>query len=148
MASYYLYSAHRTKRFSGDFSNFIRSEKFGLESCFQHYESWNDKYNHFMSYEHLLDNPVDDLYATLKYLGLDNMDKTQCQEIVAANTINKLRDKFKTAQTSEDYNFFRKGKSGDWVNHFNQSDKDYYAELYDKYNNKISSLKTLDYHPI
>jgi hypothetical protein len=74
----------------------------------------------------LLERPVETLKKLLVFVGLTGLTDSEIQELIDNNTIKKLRVKNTSFNNSESYNFFRKGKSGDWVNNFTDEDLEYF----------------------
>lgn len=141
MASFYPYSVHRTKNFTGSFSSFIRDEKYGLRQWFEHVNSWYNVWSLLVFYEQLLNEPIDEVKKILEFLGIYDLKSKQIEKIVERNTINALRKKNPSAQTNENYNFFRKGKTGDWKNHFSEEDIQYFNGLLEEYVQDMPFLK-------
>jgi estrone sulfotransferase len=138
MVSYFHYvNNNYGYNFNGDFSAFIRHEKFGLEACITHQLSWQDKASVIIKYEDLKNIGVDILYNALLALGI-NTEKNlvaHAFENAAFEKMKKLDEgpkKYEHAHKKE-YNFMRKGTGNQWIDYFNDSDLDYYKALLEKY---------------
>jgi hypothetical protein len=128
MVSYFLYSKERLKNFNGSFSEFIRSNT-GIYQWLKHTNSWLNNYDFLINYEELLDEPIKSLRRLFDFIGIENLDDATIEEIVMENSILKLREKSPSSQFTENFNFFRSGKSKDWINHFSKEDLAYYESL-------------------
>ncbi|ABK16477.1 sulfotransferase [Syntrophobacter fumaroxidans MPOB] len=139
MVSFFHFeNGKKTPRFKGTFSEFIRSEAFGLERWFRHYRSWVDHCTVLLRYEDL---KVDDIAHFRRML--DALSIRMSDDLLAAaaersrfGRVKKIERQFgqtKTDRFKADYMFARSGETGGWHDYFSNEDLEYYTELSRKY---------------
>ena len=137
MVSYYHYvQSNYGRNFQGDFSEFIRSKKFGIETRILHQISWQTKATATIKFEDLKKDNASTLDTALKKLGVNIDEKTFIKSYEDAS-FNKMKELEKGPKRynehKPDYKFVRKGTSNQWRDYFNQNDLDYYNSLLEKY---------------
>jgi hypothetical protein len=136
------YHHHLTSRkmgsFTGSFSEFIRSERYGLEAWFRHYLSWKDHHTYLMTYEDLKKDDLAEFTRFLAYLGALN-DPAQVNRAVEKSRFDRIRaveqafGLTKPGEVEEGFLFTRRGTCGDWEGHFTNKDVDYFQKMREKY---------------
>jgi hypothetical protein len=136
MVSFYHFeAAMKCPQFVGNFSDFIRHKKLGLEAWFNHYKSWRGRVKVTLSYEDLRKDDIGEFTRMLCALDIP-VDKKVIKHTAINSRFEKIRSLKKTNENpvfKEGFNFARKGKSGTWKEYFDESDTAYYLDLKEKY---------------
>ncbi len=139
MVSHYHFVTGKAKaKWEGEFSDFIRHPKFGLENWFRHVQSWQGHMSILVRYEDLLADDVTEFRKILSLLGatvpedlfLETVEKSRFKNLkkVVEESGHTKNDEWKPG-----FNFMRKGESKDWLNWFQEADLALYEELKVKY---------------
>jgi estrone sulfotransferase len=134
MVSFYHYSKDRKGLYRGDFSNFIRNPRFGLESWFRHYLSWRDHFTLTMTYEQMKEDTLREFHRVLDVLNV-SYSEDMIREAVQRSNLASIREAEKSASLPENGQaiFARSGVSRQWPSYFSEQDLAYYQELSDQY---------------
>lgn len=136
MVSLYWYEKGRRRpRFQGELSAFLHNRRFGLPAWFRHYDSWRSRAHIVLAYEDLRAAAHTEFGRLLDFLGVEE----DSEVVNAAIERSRFRNVRQVEQTrgladdkefGSDFRFARKGKSGDWREHFSAEDQAYYAALH------------------
>ncbi|MCB9140019.1 MAG: sulfotransferase domain-containing protein [Caldilineaceae bacterium] len=139
MVSYFHFQrAHTLHNYEGDFADFIRHPKYGLEANIQHFNSWKNRITHLVLYEDLKTNTDECLGNLLESVGVAPKQAT-IESAIELSSFNRIRSLQSATGISgqnrftEGFRFARQGKSGQWDDIFGEHDRKYYTELCDKY---------------
>jgi len=136
MVSYYHFKKNMNS-YNKNLSDFIRDDKFGVDSWVDHSESWlnncypSQRLNLFF-YEDFKDNPNKELKRMFNLLGY-NFNSTIIESAVEKSSLENMKIiENKTASYSlkklEKFKFVRKGKKGQGKAELSSDDKNYINE--------------------
>jgi len=80
-------------------------------------------------FEHITTAPFEEFKRIFAFIGLDIPDDV-LHEIIDANSFNQMKKRFKGEQSQPEANHYRKGKVGDWQNHFTAAIKTRFKTQY------------------
>ena len=115
------------------FQEFIRNEKYGINYWCEHFLSWKDNCDILVSYEELKDNSLEKIKNVLSKLKLNKIGDDLLSVAIERFSFKNIRsmeekvglDDSAKEKHKEGYRFARKGIVGDWVNYFNDEDKNF-----------------------
>ncbi|KAK3802739.1 hypothetical protein RRG08_002001 [Elysia crispata] len=134
---YHHHTRDKTYKYSGTFSQYLQRFESGLVdsgSVFEYLQNWESgiKANpslkvHILSYEEMNEDPVRELGRLSDFLGT-NRDGDFLQMVAMETSLDAMRIKKEKVTSFVDENgqpiMYRKGKVGDWVNHFNTEERE------------------------
>lgn len=141
LVSYY-HMAQKTKapsgRFEGEFGEFIRHPKFGLESWMKHFSSWRSKADVILTYEALRRDVVPELLNTFQNLNISVPPTIieSAAERSGFEQMQKAEAKYGLSGSNRfdaNFKFVRSGKSKQWHDYFSDADLAYYRKMHSKY---------------
>lgn len=133
MVSYFHYVSHRKRLFSGPFSQFIRTTKWGLPAWFTHYSSWTPHWTMLVHYEELKENPLGELERLLTFLGI-TLPAESLQQAVDRASASKVEPRnAKEPGEPDQARFVRSTAVNQWQDYFGEEDLAYYRVLAAKY---------------
>jgi hypothetical protein len=131
MISYHAFRAAKLRRSRVSrmsFSEFLRSEKYGVSAWRRHMESWLPRATVIVSYEKLREDGCREVERVLRDLKIRNVDRDTVEKAVErasfANT-RMLEEAFGrpgAEKFTPNFKFTRSGTSGDWNSCFDQED--------------------------
>lgn len=137
MVSYFHYVKNSYGyQFEGNFAEFIRSKRFGLEACLLHQISWQNKASVSIKFEELKTSKAGNLLSSLRLLGIQVNEEIfrMAVDDSSFDNMKKLEKGPKRYDIHKpDYNFVRKGTSNQWSEYFDENDLAYYNSLLKKY---------------
>lgn len=94
------------------------------ETLLPEYIAWIDSWDQYkahklcymLSYEQLLENPIDNFKKIISHYNI-SITASNLKKIIAQNKFNALKKGNQKDNVNEN-SFYRKGKSGDWINYF------------------------------
>lgn len=109
------------------------------ETLLPAYMAWIDTWHQYQdnelcyitTYEQLKATPFKTFQEIVKHYHLD-ISKQEIEKIITLNDFKKLSGG-RTSGQSDNQSFFRKGKAGDWVNHFDETLKQLYKAKMDDF---------------
>ncbi|XP_068453355.1 cytosolic sulfotransferase 3-like [Clinocottus analis] len=129
----------------GDWSDYFHrflDGKMVFGSWFDHVNGWWKKKQsysklHYMFYEDLAEDTGREIDKLCSFLGLSRSDEEKKRVMEAVHFDNMKKDKMANYSTIEVMNFkispfMRKGKVGDWKNHFSVAQNEQFDENYKK----------------
>lgn len=130
MESYYHYRAGRWNDDVGEFSDFIRSDRFGLGNWVDHVASWDGHYDLLVKFEELKQEPHTVLEGIAALLHRDFGDDTVKQAVKAASFKNmaRMEEKYGLPEkhgANPEFTFMRKGESNRGAEYFTDDDYRY-----------------------
>jgi hypothetical protein len=137
VSHYHFVTGKRAARWEGEFKDFIRHPKYGLENWFRHVKSWQGKWTVMVRYEDLLMDDVAEFRRILSTMERQ-VEEPVLAEVVEKSRFGNLKKVVETAGHSkrgdfkEGFNFMRKGQSKDWVDKFSQEDLALYKSLVER----------------
>lgn len=135
MVSYYHYvrSAKRG-RFNGNLKDFLYSAEYGIEQYFKHYESWKDRSGLVVRYEDLKSDPLSNFKLVLEFCGVHGYDDSSVLRALDASSMSNVRKAQKVSvaiklKHNSEYQFARKGISGEWQHEFDDESVAYAKKI-------------------
>lgn len=129
MVSYFHYAYNRKGLFIGSFSEFIRSEKWGLPAWFTHYSSWKEHWMLTIQYEDLKMDTYHELERLLGVLNL-KLPPVTLQQAIERSKANRVGQMDLSLLNSKDSARFVRNTSIDqWQDYFNEQDISYFNIL-------------------
>ncbi|RUS72297.1 hypothetical protein EGW08_019943 [Elysia chlorotica] len=134
---YYHHTRDKTYKYSGTFSQYLQRFESGLVdsgSVYEYLHSWENGIManpslkvHVLSYEEMTEDPVRELRRLNDFLGT-NRDGDFLQMVAMETSLDAMILKKNKITTFIDENglpiMYRKGKVGDWMNHFNSDERE------------------------
>jgi hypothetical protein len=107
--------------------------------------AWDYQMRNFYetSFERLTTNPAAEFGLILEFLGLE-VGVGELAEILERNSFGSLRSQWRS-QHGEGANHYRKGRTGDWINHFSEATKELFKERHGKLLIRLGYAKDLDW---
>ena len=145
MVSYYHHKKALLKNpFENSFAEFIRHPKYGLESCFQHLESWKARSTVVIYYEAMKIDAMVEMQRMLRALNISVEDDVvkkavERSSISKLQTIQKERGHATEAVVQSDFVLARKGETGQWRSFFSEKDLSYFTEIQSRYSDSLGS---------
>lgn len=138
MVSYFHYQKDRRKNFPGEFGEFIRDNRFGLEAWFTHYLSWKTQWDFILRYEALQRNTIAEMNKLLHWLEVD-VPRELLEEAVRRSSFSKIKalEREYKAVRNQRAKMVRRGKPNQWTGYFQEHDLAYYHHLRDHFQVKI-----------
>jgi hypothetical protein len=139
MVSYYDWElAKKEPRYTGDFTHFVRHERFGIESWFRHFQSWRSRATVVVKYEDLRQSDVEVFTRIADRVGisLDRETILASARGCSLGRVRALEDKYGQTRQHEfkgEFRFTGSGQSEKWKGRFCREDLDYYQVLREKY---------------
>ena len=134
MVSYFHYKKDRQESYEGDFSRFIRNQRFGLEAWFKHYVSWQPHYTLLVRYEELKQDTYGEFSRILELLNVRCPTRIINEAIERSNiqNIRKVEGSSNGLKTKDEL-FARDGSTQQWCDYFSARDLSYYESLVMEY---------------
>lgn len=118
---------------SGSFSEFIRSNEYGIDAWCRHISSWAPVSTVYLTYEMLKVDPLRSIRDMFRMLGLPGLPESIVRESVrrsdfkAVRKLEEQRGLNKEAQEAHKpgFKFTRDGSTGQWVKFANKHDIEY-----------------------
>jgi len=115
MKSYYHFTINNNS-FNGTFEDFIRNDKYGIDTWVKHVESWIKPKEvlkfHYLRYEDLIDKPSSTIFNLYKNIGW-SIDKNKINDTIEMSSFDNMKllnDHYKNFCPFRKYNFVRKGQ--------------------------------------
>lgn len=138
MVSRYHLRRDKNEAFSGSFGPFIRHPRYGLESWFTHYRSWQGHWAIAVKYEDMLEDTRREFTRILDTLGVRCSDEMLTEAIARSSFSNLQQAERQRKPTSRKEGlFYRSGSSRQWPAYFGEEDLDLYFRLAEKYDARI-----------
>lgn len=136
MVSYYHFKKDKKGELSTvDFSNFIRTPKFGLRAWFEHYLSWRENYDLLVKYEDMKRDDVAEFARMVEFLELP-LEESIIREASNRASFSNVRsvEEDNEAETELENNrdeskFARDGSTKQWEDYFESDDLKYFQDL-------------------
>lgn len=133
MVSYFHFMSHRKQLFSGSFSEFIRTQRWGLPAWFNHYASWSKYWTLLIHYEGLKKDTFGELKRLISFLNVTLPDDCLEQAVERASA-GKVEPRDTTTSGVPDHaRFVRSTGVNQWQDYFEQEDLSYYNSLASSY---------------
>jgi len=122
-----------------NFTNFIQHKKWGFESFFKHYNSWEKKADIFIKYENFKKKPFEEFLTLLEKLNI-NVDQSTIAKAVKKSDIknvSKVDDKeghSKLRKFKKGFKFTRNGSIEQWKNYYNEEQLRIFKDYKERYN--------------
>lgn len=145
LVSNYFHVTRRDGNYTGNISDFIRSDKYGAKRFIEFYNEWHGhreipKEFMLLRYEDLHNNPNVKLAKILKFLGLDEVEEhilVDAVEFARFNNMKKLeredffkREAIRPGNINDDESYkVRKGVIGGYKSYLSEADMGYIDEL-------------------
>lgn len=143
MISYFEYKKASVNGFNTTcgISDFIRSDKFGIEKWCMHVKSWKEKANTIVKYESLREDAFDQIKIIMQELKLSNKVKDETIKKAIRNSsfkqMRKLEEKkgrpSSGKKLDKDFKFTRSGNIGEWKDRLSDNDLSYMADMLKRY---------------
>jgi hypothetical protein len=145
LISYYFQVTKRRDKYTGNISDFIRSDKYGIKKILSFYNIWQENMNVpkeflLLRYEDMHKNPGEVLAKTMKFLGCDGVDEYTIRKAVDFASFNNMRkmekDGFfksgamRPANINDDESYkLRRGIVGGYENYLSEEDIKYVDQI-------------------
>jgi hypothetical protein len=138
MVSRYHKRRDDKETFDGSFSQFICHPRFGLESWFRHYASWQRHWTIAVRYEDMLEDTHREFTRIFDTVGLRCSDQ-MLTEAIARSSFSSLQlaEKQRKPTSRNEGLFYRSGSSGQWPMYFGEEDLGLYLRLANEYDVRI-----------
>jgi len=128
--SHYHYLKHRWGRQLGTFSEYIRSEEFGIDAWVSHVESWEGRWDHLVKFEELKDDPLQCLKEIVRLLEYEFTTETLEYAVKQSSFENMaaMEEEYglpRKQGANMDYSFMRKGTTDQGKEYFDAEDYQY-----------------------
>lgn len=139
MVSYYHYLSDNLDVYSGTFADFIRDPHRGLQSWFQHYDSWRDHWALVVRYEDMKAGTFQEFSRVLASLSVDVPVDVMREAIRCSNIENVRSIEVASGEDLVDPNarFARSGQTAQWTSYFSEEDLHYCFELVNRYGTEV-----------
>lgn len=135
MVSYFHFlGKNRIHNYSGNFSDFLHNDEFGLMAFFRHFNVWEKNVTNFIKYEDLKLNTLSALEIAFSSLDIEFSIEHLTQAIDSSTLAN-----MKNSQQEKGFAFsnrfqkgfqpVRLGKTQQWPDYFSEQDLKYYEDL-------------------
>lgn len=130
MVSYYHFQKVRKGIYKGAFKDFIRDRRFGLQSWFRHYTSWQGHWTCTVKYEELKKETFSQFNQILGVLDV-SCPEDIAREAIHRSSIRNIKkiEKSTSGCREEKAAFARDGRSRQWKDYFTEEDLEYYRGL-------------------
>jgi hypothetical protein len=147
LVSNFFQATRRDRYFSGDISEFIRHERFGLPTILTYMNTWYSNRDvpagfFLLSYEQLHRDTFSEIRRLLDFLELDRIDDSRIEDAIAYTSFENMQEMERRSGAAssrlrpsdiEDRESFkvRKGKIGGYVDYLNAIDIEYVDKMID-----------------
>lgn len=133
LESYHHYLEGRWNRDMGDFSEFIRTDEFGVPAWKRHVESWEGHRDVLVQFEELKHDPKAQLRNICSLFETDISETTLDYAVEQASFENmaRMEERYGLPQkhgANPEYTFMRKGESNQGAEYFDEADYRYLWE--------------------
>jgi len=149
LVSCYFQATKRINKFSGDISEFIRSERYGVKKIVTFYNIWYDQRNMpkeflFIRYENIHKNHFEILQRILRFISLKNIDDNIIKNAIKFSSFNNMKkmekkgiinnDILRPRDLEDDESYkVRKGKVGDYISYLKKNDIEYINQVINEF---------------
>jgi hypothetical protein len=130
MESYYHYRKHRWNDDVGTFSEFIRTDRWGVPAWKRHIESWEDRWDILVQFEDLKEDPLEQLRRIVTLFDREFSESTLEYAVEASSfeEMQRMEEEYGIRSkhgANPDYSFMRKGESDRGKEYFDKEDYRY-----------------------